>query len=98
WSKPERLHENATLYWQPCGKGVEGRQRIPVVEGNMYRDELELFANYIYSADYCELSAENGYRALAAVYAALSSAANNGRPVAIDEIMADAAMPKNRIC
>src|SRR5262249_53351649 len=25
WSKPERLHENATLYWQPCGKGVEGR-------------------------------------------------------------------------
>ena len=87
WSRPSHLHKNAILYKQLQGKGVEDRQQIPVAESNMYRDELELFADYINGAD-CELSAENGYRALSAVYAALSSAANNGRSVSIGETMA----------
>ena len=53
----------------------------------MFRDELELFADYVAGAGQCELSAENGCAALAAVYAALASAADGGRAVTIAEIV-----------
>ena len=88
WALPEQLHSDATLYLQPQGKGAGARQHIAVPEGNMFRDELELFASCIRDEIDCELSSENGCRALAAVYAALASAADRGRTVAIDEIMA----------
>jgi predicted dehydrogenase len=90
WSLPEQLHNGATLYMQQCGQGVGTREHIPVPEGNMFRDELELFAACIRNDTECELSGGNGYRALAAVYAALASAADRGRTVEIEEIMAKA--------
>ena len=90
WAIPDRLHRNATLYLQPRGKGSEAREQFPVPEGNMYRDELELFASSINDKGECELSADNGCKALAAVYAALASAADRGRAVAIEETIAQA--------
>ncbi len=90
WASPEQLHRDATLYLQPRGQGVGARQHVAVPESNMFRDELELFASCIRDETDCELSGENGCRALAAVYAALTSAADRGRAVAIDEIMAHA--------
>lgn len=90
WSNADRLHENATLYTQARGKGPADRQALPVVASNMYRDELELFADSVVSGQPCELSAENGCQAVAAVYAALKSAKQDGRAVTLREIIEEA--------
>lgn len=87
WPTPERLHENATLYLQARGKGPSDRQTLPVPEGNMFRDELEIFADTIAASTDCELSANNGCQAVAAVYAAIKSAREDSRVVALSEIM-----------
>ena len=87
WANPERLHENATLYSQSRGKGPADRQTLPVPVGNMYRDELDLFADSVASGRECELSAANGCQALAAVYAALKSAEEGSRAVPLREII-----------
>jgi len=93
WAKPGRLHENATLYLQPRGKGPAERQALAVPPGNMYRDELEMFAVSVTQNTACELSAANGCQAVAAVYAAIASAKDGGRSVALSEIF-DAARRK----
>lgn len=90
WANPERLHENATLYLQARGKGPAGRQQLIVPAGNMFSDELELFADSVRDNVVCELSAANGCQAIAAVYAALKSAAEGSRFVALSEIVATA--------
>ncbi len=87
WPSPERLHENATLYLQARGKGPADRQAFAVPAGNMFRDELELFADHVANGGDCELSAANGCQAVAAVYAALGSAREGSRVVRLDEII-----------
>ncbi len=87
WANPERLHENATLYVQPRGKGPADRQAMNVPPGNIFRDELEIFADSIATDTECELSAANGCQAVAAVYAALKSAKEDSRHVALSEII-----------
>ena len=92
WGVPERLHENATLYLQARGTGPGARRAIEVPVGNMFRDELELFADFAAQGGTCELSATNGCQALAAVYAALASAADGSRIVPLTEILEQAEM------
>jgi predicted dehydrogenase len=87
WANAERLHENATLYIQGRGKGPSERQAQPVQPGNMYRDELEMFADSVTGGDDCELSAHNGCQAVAAVFAALKSAHEGSRAVRLNEII-----------
>jgi predicted dehydrogenase len=87
WPNPERLHENATLYLQARGKGPADRHAIAVPAGNMFRDELDLFAEHATRGGDCELSAANGCQAVAAVYAALKSAGEGSRVVRLDEII-----------
>jgi predicted dehydrogenase len=87
WPTPERLHENATLYLQARGKGPAERQTLPVPEGNMFRDELEIFSDTVATSKECELSASNGCQAVAAVYAAIKSARQDSRVVALSEII-----------
>jgi len=87
WARPERLHENATLYLQARGKGPAERQALAVPPGNMYRDELDMFADSVARNTACELSAANGCQAVAAVYAALASARDGSRIVSLNEIM-----------
>jgi predicted dehydrogenase len=91
WANPERLHEGATLYTQARGKGPGDRKMAPVQPGNMYRDELEMFAGAIDAKGDCELSATNGLQAIAAVYAALKSAKEGSRAVALNEVINAAA-------
>jgi hypothetical protein len=90
WPKAERLHEDAVLERQERSGGLAARTRLPVPAGNMFREELELFAACIREGTPCELSAHNGCLALAAVDAAIASARANGAAVAIDDMMADA--------
>lgn len=87
WANPERLHENASLYVQARGKGPADRQAVAVPPGNMYRDELDMFADSVTRGVDCELSAANGCQAVAAVYAALKSAQEGSRLVALKEII-----------
>jgi predicted dehydrogenase len=87
WAAPERLHENATLYLQVRGKGPGDREALGVPAGNMYRDELDMFADSVASGAPCELSATNGCQAVAAVYASLKSASEGSRLVPLDEIL-----------
>ncbi len=87
WPTPERLHEDATLYLQARGKGPADRQALPVPEGNMFRDELDLFADSVTNGEECEMSAANGCQAVAAVYAAIKSAREDSRNVALSEII-----------
>lgn len=93
WANAERLHENATLYLQARGKGPGDRQALDVPARNMYRDELEMFADSVAHNTDCELSAINGCQAVAAVYAALKSAKEGSRAVTLKEII-EAAQPE----
>jgi len=90
WSQPSRLHENAVLERQAHGDGPGKRTRIAVPQGDMFRDELEHFADAVTHDAPCALTADNGLRALAAVYAAIASAASGGREVLLDDVVAAA--------
>ncbi len=90
WPTADRLHENATLYRQARGKGPGDRENLAVPPGNMFKDELELFADAVSSGGDCELTAMNGCLAVAAVYAAIKSVKENSRVVALDEVIAPA--------
>jgi predicted dehydrogenase len=96
WSQPSRLHENAVLERQACGEGPGERARMPVSPGNMFRDELELFADAVSNGVAPELSAENGMRALAAVEAAIASDACGGAEVFLDEVIEAARVRRTR--
>ena len=60
---------------------------MSVSPGNMFRDELELFADTVCNGTACELSAENGMNALAAVEAAIASDARSGAEVLLDDVV-----------
>jgi len=79
WNRAGDLHLGAQLHVQARGKGTTARERIEVPAGDMFRDELEHFADAIVHAQPVEVSADNGVQALAAVYAALASARSDGR-------------------
>ncbi|HZD89269.1 MAG TPA: Gfo/Idh/MocA family oxidoreductase [Pseudolabrys sp.] len=89
WPTADRLHENATLYRQPRGKGPADREHLPVPPGDMFRAELELFADAVAGGD-CELTTMNGCLAVATVYAAITSAHESSRVVPLDEVIATA--------
>jgi predicted dehydrogenase len=95
WGHAERLHESATLYLQQRSAGPGRRQNITVPKGDMFLDELELFAAAVNGRD-CDLSAANACQALAAVYAAIESAERRGEEVLLADIIAaaDAAVEK----
>jgi predicted dehydrogenase len=97
WVAPEKLHENATLYLQARGKGPADRQMMHVAAGHMYRDELEMFADSVEHGTVCELSAANGCQAVAAVYAALKSAKEGSRAVALGDVIDEAQGKLGRI-
>jgi predicted dehydrogenase len=87
WPAPDRLHENATLYVQRRGAGIDARHGIAVPPGNMLREELNLFADCVVLGENCELSAENACQALAAVWASIQSAENQGAAVSLAEVL-----------
>jgi len=87
WDTPEKLHESSTLYIQRGRNGYGKREVLEVAQSNMFRAELELFAQSCRGGKRNELSAENANVALAVVYAALRSIERNGAGVPIAEVM-----------
>lgn len=90
WDTPDQLHETSTLYIQRGKDGFSKREVLQIPPGDMFKDELEMFAAVCTSGETCELGAKTGNVALAVVYAALRSIENNGVCVALSEIFAEA--------
>jgi len=89
WDTPHRLHENSVLYIQRGKDGWAKRENIPLPESDMFRAELELFADSCASGKPNELTAHNGNVAVAVVYAALRSIDRKGQCVRIADVIAE---------
>jgi predicted dehydrogenase len=90
WDTPDVIHKTSTLYIQHGKDGYGKREEIELPEGDMFRDELELFAETCASGKPCELTARNGNVAVAVVYAALKSIERKGQLVALSEVLDEA--------
>jgi predicted dehydrogenase len=90
WDTPGELHKTSTLYIQRGKDGYGKREEITIPEGDMFRDELEMFAQTCASGQPCELSAHNGNVAVAVVNAALRSIDSHGQYVRIADVLNEA--------
>lgn len=89
WDTPDKLHESATLYIQRGRDGYARREELIVPPSDMFRVELEMFAESIAAGKAGELSAHNGNVALAVVYGALRSIERRGEAVKIADIIGE---------
>jgi predicted dehydrogenase len=90
WDTPGELHKMSTLYIQRGKDGYGKREELGVPESDMFRAELDMFADSCRSGQAGELSARNGNVALAVVYAALRSIERQGQAVRIEEVISEA--------
>jgi predicted dehydrogenase len=90
WDTPDKLHEKSVLYIQRGKQGYADREEMKVPESDMFRAELEMFAESCRIGKPNELSAHNGNLAVAVVYAALRSVERNGQYVRIAHVIEDA--------
>jgi predicted dehydrogenase len=90
WDTPDKLHQTSTLYIQRGKDGYGKREELTVPESDMFRAELEMFAESCRTGKANELNARNGNVALAAVYAGLRSIEKNGAAVKLADIIAEA--------
>jgi len=90
WDTPEKLHQTSTLYIQRGKDGYAKREELAVPESDMFRAELELFAESCRTGRASELNARSACRAVAMVYAALRSLERHGQYVRLDDVVTDA--------
>ena len=90
WDTPHLLHEKSVLYLQRGNNGWAKREDIALPESDMFRAELEMFAESCASGKPNELTAHNGNIAVAVVYAALKSIERKGQSVRIADVMEEA--------
>ncbi|CAN0120848.1 unnamed protein product [Phaeothamnion confervicola] len=90
WDTPSKLHEPSTLYIQRGKDGYGKREEIKIPAGDMFRDELELFASACATGKLPELTARDGNVAVAVVNAALRSIDRKGQAVTLEEVMVEA--------
>jgi predicted dehydrogenase len=88
WDTPEKLHESSTLYIQRGKDGYAKRQELKIPPSDMFRAELDMFAESCRTGKPNELNARNGNIAIAIVYAALRSIEKRGQAVAIADVIA----------
>src|SRR5712692_500305 len=86
WDTPDKLHLTSTLYIQRGKDGYGKREELKVPESDMFRAELEMFAESCVSGRANLLNARNGNIAVAVVYAALKSIDRNGQSVRIADV------------
>src|SRR6185437_1816201 len=90
WDTPHELHKSSTLYIQRGKEGYAKRQPIEVPESDMFRAELDLFAESCRTGKSNELNARNGNVAVAIVNAALRSVDQRGQLVRVADVLAEA--------
>ena len=87
WDTPDKLHLTSTLYIQRGKDGYGKREELTIPESDMFRAELEMFAESCMSGKAGELNAHNGNVAVAVVAAALRSIDKRGQCVRIADVM-----------
>jgi predicted dehydrogenase len=87
WDTPHLLHQASVLYIQRGKDGWGKREELAIPESDMFRAELEMFADSCVSGRVPELSAHNGNVAVAMVNAALRSLEKNGQAVKVGDIL-----------
>src|SRR5579863_8317373 len=65
WDTPDKLHEKSILYIQRGKDGYANREELTIPESDMFRIELEMFAESCTTGKSGELSAHNGNVAVA---------------------------------
>jgi predicted dehydrogenase len=90
WDTPHLLHKASTLYIQRGKHGWGKREELAIPESDMFRAELEMFAESCRSGKSSELTAYNGNVAVATVNAALRSIERKGQVVRLAEILDEA--------
>ena len=90
WDTPDQLHKKSILYIQRGKNGYAKREELKVPESDMFRTELEMFAESCRTGKSGELSAYNGNFAVAIVYAALRSIEKNGQYTRIADVLSEA--------
>ena len=90
WDTPAELHKTAVLYIQRGRDGYANREQIRIRESDMFRQELDMFADTVRTGKPSELTAESATASLSVVYAAIKSLDSNGRYVKISEVVDDA--------
>ncbi len=90
WDTPHLLHDASTLYIQRGKDGWAKREEIRLPASDMFRAELELFAESCASGRPNELTAHNGNVAVAVVYAALRSIERKGQCVRVADVIEEA--------
>jgi predicted dehydrogenase len=89
WDTPDQLHLTSTLYIQRGKDGYGKREELPLPESDMFRAELDMFAESCRTGKPNELSARSGNVAIAVVYAALKSIERQGQAVRIADVIAE---------
>jgi predicted dehydrogenase len=84
WQRSDIVDQHSHLEIQH--RGSSEHKQVPLGTGDMFREQLEEFADCIRGKRQPEVSGQDGIAALAIVYAALRSA-ESGRAVALKEIM-----------
>jgi len=87
WDTPHLLHKSATLYVQRGKDGYGKREPIEIPESDMFRAELEMFAESCISGRAGELNAHNGNVAVAVVAAALRSIDKRGLAIRVQDMI-----------
>jgi len=90
WDTPDQLHKKSALYIQRGKGGYASREELKVPESDMFRTELEMFADSCRTGQPGELSAYNGNFAVAIVYAALRSIEKNGQYTRVAQVLSEA--------
>ena len=87
WDTPHLLHKSATLYIQRGKDGYGKREAIEIPQSDMFRAELEMFADSCVSGRANDLNAYNGNVAVAIVAAALRSVDKRGAAVRVKDVI-----------
>ena len=90
WDTPGEIHKTSTLYIQRGKDGYGKREELKLPESDMFRDELEMFADVCATGKPCELTAANGNVAVAVMYSALRSIERKGQYVSQSEVLSEA--------
>ena len=87
WDDPGNLHQSSTLYIQRGKDGYGKREVLKDRQSDMFRTELDMFAESCRNGKANELSADNGNAAVAIVYAALRSIELSGQTVRLSDVI-----------
>jgi predicted dehydrogenase len=86
WDTPDQIHKSSTLYIQRGKDGYGKREEFKDDESDMFRAELDFFAESCRTGKANELSADNGNVAVSVVYAALRSIERDGQLIKLADM------------